>query len=374
MVFSNKAFDITQEKGKDFSFQNIYYYSIRNEIITLLKKINSSFENSSATYYLSLYYADKTFNLPNFNEELKKYYKYEFKTKTLYTILSICCLIISTKFNENDPHFPGIYNFLKLCNKYTNYSNFIQIADLVEGEIFILKLLKYKLDYYSVYNFLVFFFGHGIILDNFSEKFENSKKLDTKQILEKIYILSREILDLLNNDNSKQSIELLCENNHKTAAIILRYSIEKIIDIKLDKDANEYNIIFEYYEIDIDNNFKEAFYNLINNIYIKRTNFSKNISKSKSNIGENSKKKSIKHIHSTSTANIKKNQFNNCLNINYNNGKGNNYTYDIIKKINYNKTPNFHYYIGKADYIKENKNDYYLHDNQHIKYENKKYI
>ena len=154
MILSNKELlDISSEN----IFQNIYYISIRNDLAVLLKKINSSFENSSSTYYLSLFYADNIFNLPHFNEYLKKYYKYEYQTKKIYIILSDCYLIFATKFNENDPHFPGAFNFLALCNKFTYENYMVQINDLTEGEIIILKFLKYKLNYYSVYNFLVFF-------------------------------------------------------------------------------------------------------------------------------------------------------------------------------------------------------------------------
>ena len=154
MILSNKELEALKSEN---SFQNIYFISIRNDLIILLKKINSSFENSSSTYYLSLFYADDIFNLPDFNEFLKKYYKKEYQTKKIYIILSVCCLIIATKFNENDPHFPGAYNFLALCNKFNIDNYMIQIIDLTEGEIIILKFIKYKLNYYSVYNFLVFF-------------------------------------------------------------------------------------------------------------------------------------------------------------------------------------------------------------------------
>ena len=151
MILSNK------ELKSENSFQNIYFNFFRKDITILLKKINSSFENSSSTYYLSLFYADNIFNLPEFNEFLKNYYEYQ--KKRILIILSVCCLIIATKFNENDPHFPGAFNFLALCNKFTNNNYLIQINDLTEGEIIILKFLKYKLNYYSVYNYLVFFLG-----------------------------------------------------------------------------------------------------------------------------------------------------------------------------------------------------------------------
>ena len=72
MVLSNKEpLELKQELN--IKKENTFYTSIRKDITTLLKKINSSFENSSSTYYLSIYYLDKIFNLPNINEYLNKY-------------------------------------------------------------------------------------------------------------------------------------------------------------------------------------------------------------------------------------------------------------------------------------------------------------
>ena len=194
--------ELDNNSGEEKTFQNTYYNSIRNEIIILLKKINSLLENNSSTYYLSLIYIDKIFNSLDFNEYIKNNYndKYQINSeiKKIYIILSISCLLIATKYNENDPHFPGNANYLRLCNNITNYNYYFNINDLVNGEIIVLKLLKYKLNFHSVYNFLVFFFGHGVIFQNNLDKKIDNINLDKKQILEKIYILSREILDILN--------------------------------------------------------------------------------------------------------------------------------------------------------------------------------
>ena len=352
MILSNKELDISKSEN---SFQNIYFNSIRKDITILLKKINSSFENSSSTYYLSLFYSDNIFNLPEFNEFLKSYYKYEYQTKKIYILFSVCCLIIATKFNENDPHFPGAFNFLQLCNKFTNNNYSIQINDLTEGEIIILKFLKYKLNYYSVYNFLVFFFGHGIILEKFFEKYQNHNNYDKKQILEKIYILSREILDLLNNDCSKENIELLNKNNYKTAAIILNYSIENILGIKFDNNNMKESYFFmEYYKIKIDNIIKESIYEKIKNFYVNRDN-------NKINNEKNKKNKTFRYTYSTKIFNNKKRQYN-ILNNNYQ--KENNYiintityqspNYDNIKKIDNSRKI---FYDNEKIYLNYGKND-----------------
>ena len=269
-IFFEKMVQSNNESGpciEENTFQNNFYISIRNEIITLLKKINTSIENNSSTYYMSLLYIDKIFTSQDFDEYIKECSKYKYQInseiKKMYIVLSVSSLIVSTKFNENDPHFPGADAFLKLCNKFTNYSYSIRTNDLVEGEIVILKLMKYKLNYYSVYNFLVFFFGHGVILDKTLEKIRNN--YDKRKMLEKIYILSREILDLINNESNNEYIHLLNKkNNFITASAILSYSIEIILKIKLDENNNENDIFKRYYCIRIDKKTKD---NLIDILY-----------------------------------------------------------------------------------------------------------
>ena len=353
MVKSNNEFE-------ENTFENDFYISMRYEIITLLKKINTSIENNSSTYYMSLLYIDKIFTSQDFNEYIKECSKYKYQInseiKKMYIILSVSSLIVSTKFNENDPHFPGADVFLKLCNKFTNYSYSIRTNDLVEGEIVILKLMKYKLNYYSVYNFLVFFFGHGIILDKTLEKIRNN--YDKRKLLEKIYILSREILDLINNENNKEYIHLLNKkNNYITASAILSYSIEIILKIKLDENNNENDIFLRYYGIRIDKNTKNS---LIDIIKILHNNKMK--TKIKNNVENdnayNNNKSNIlntfRYTYSSALLNNSKNQFNNFSlynsindnNYNNENNKSNNY---IINTSNYgNPNSNYIYNFPKS--------------------------
>ena len=342
------------------TFENNFYISIRNEIITLLKKINTSIENNSSTYYMSLLYIDKIFTSQDFDEYIKECSKYKYQInseiKKMYIVLSVSSLIVSTKFNENDPHFPGADAFLKLCNKFTNYSYSIRTNDLVEGEIVILKLMKYKLNYYSVYNFLVFFFGHGVILDKTLEKIRNN--YDKRKLLEKIYILSREILDLINNESNNEYIHLLNKkNNFITASAILSYSIEIILKIKLDENNNENDIFLKYYGIRIDKKTKD---NLIDIIKIIHNNKMKNKIKNNvenNNLNNNNKNNilnTFRYTYSSVLLNNPKNQFNNFSlyssindnNYNNENNKSNNY---IINTSNYgNPNSNYIYNFPKS--------------------------
>lgn len=353
MVQSNNELSSSIEEN---TFQNNFYISIRNEIITLLKKINTTIENNSSTYYMSLLYIDKIFTSQDFNEYIKECSKYKYQInseiKKMYIILSISSLIVSSKFNENDPHFPGAEAFLRLCNKFTNYSYSIRTNDLVEGEIVILKLMKYKLNYYSVYNFLVFFFGHGIILDKTLEKTRNNN--DKRKLLEKIYILSREILDLINNENSSEYIQLLNKkNNYITASAILSYSIEIILKIKLDQNNNENDIFLRYYDIKIDKNTKD---NLIDILKIMYNNKMK--SKFKNNVENNNtsnsnKNNTFRYTYSSVLLNNHKNQFNNFSlynsinDIHYNNENNKSNNYIINTSNSGNPNSNYIYNFSK---------------------------
>ena len=353
MVKSNNEFE-------ENTFENDFYISMRYEIITLLKKINTSIENNSSTYYMSLLYIDKIFTSQDFNEYIKECSKYKYQInseiKKMYIILSVSSLIVSTKFNENDPHFPGADVFLKLCNKFTNYSYSIRTNDLVEGEIVILKLMKYKLNYYSVYNFLVFFFGHGIILDKTLEKIRNN--YDKRKLLEKIYILSREILDLINNENNKEYIHLLNKkNNYITASAILSYSIEIILKIKLDENNNENDIFLRYYGIRIDKNTKNSLIDIIKILHNNKmkTKIKNNVENDNAyNTNKSNILNTFRYTYSSALLNNSKNQFNNFSlynsindnNYNNENNKSNNY---IINTSNYgNPNSNYIYNFPKS--------------------------
>ena len=99
---------------------------------------------------------DKIFSLENLQIE----------NENDYYLYSLCCLIIASKFNENDPHIPDINSYIKVCSNMTKYQCILNLEDIRKGEVYILNLLQFKLNFYSIYHFIVFFFTHGIILEN----------------------------------------------------------------------------------------------------------------------------------------------------------------------------------------------------------------
>ena len=94
------------------------------------------------------------------------------------------------------------------------YKNAILMSELKRGEVTVLKILNYKLNYFTIYDFNSFLFGHGILkieqlkdIENTNKKlYRSSRKkfvvnstnsLIIKNILEKIYKKSRYYLDII---------------------------------------------------------------------------------------------------------------------------------------------------------------------------------
>ena len=135
---------------------NIKKYKLeRPKLINLIRNINCLLDFNSQTFFLALFYMDKIFSNINLIIDNKRD----------YIILSLSCLLIASKFNENDPHVPELIKYISLCEQFSNFEYIFNIDDLRKGEMIILQLLEFKINYYSIYHFLVFFFTHGIIFE-----------------------------------------------------------------------------------------------------------------------------------------------------------------------------------------------------------------
>ena len=167
-----------------------------------------------------------------------------------YVLLSLACLVISSKFNERDPHVPDLNSFLRIYNKYSNFYFNFALNELMNAEVNILKILKYKLNYFSLYQFVTFFFSNGLL---FEKNIQNSEliqkfKYSEKKLLEKVYVKSREILDLIIDDYEKYNILFNGRDNYITAIEILLWSIENILNINI---IEEQYIFPLFYHIEI---------------------------------------------------------------------------------------------------------------------------
>ena len=218
---------------------NQEYIKVREEIINLIQKMYKKMRFKSRTFFLSIYYLDIIFD-SNKKTKLENIH-----------LLGLSCFIVASKYCENDPDVPPIGNFLDIYNKYnTNNSKIINLEELFNMEVKVLKYLNYKLQYVTIYEFNLFFFNHGIIKkqqvkdiinnnvclnNNKNNKSDISSDEDDenlitnskyiKKILEKIYKKSRYYLNMIIiNDKIvfKYNVLLL-------SIFIMKKSIEEVI-------------------------------------------------------------------------------------------------------------------------------------------------
>ena len=96
------------------------YFSNRKNIIEIIQTINTALNNSSQTFFLALYYMDLILTNKNHSIIFKLFYEdkeddLKSEISINYLIMfSLACLIIATKYNENEPHFPNIINLFIL--------------------------------------------------------------------------------------------------------------------------------------------------------------------------------------------------------------------------------------------------------------------
>ena len=177
------------------------YINSRKTLFNLLHKITMKMGFKSQTFFLCSHFLDIIFT----------------KKKRIHlnlNILGLSCLCLAAKYCENDPMVPHLQYFIKIFNSINGYKSAILMSELKKGEVTVLKILNYKLNYYTIYDFNSFLFGHGILkieqlkdIENKNKKLyrssrkkfvvNNTNSLMIKNILEKIYKKSRYYLDII---------------------------------------------------------------------------------------------------------------------------------------------------------------------------------
>ena len=259
-------------------FSNGKYYSIpkeyiskRPEIFSLIHKISNKMGFKSQTFFLSIYYLDIIFSTQST------------KIDCNYNILALSCLLLSAKYSENDPIVPELKYFIRIYNAIVGNKNYITVSDLFYAEVMTIKMLDYKLNYYSIYDFNSFFFGHCVLkIDQISSitlKQENKKDLlfnnlinkkitnnfiKYRKIYEKIYKKSRHFLDkIINTELTLKYSSLLISIYIMKKSIELTVLSENKLDIldfnskeKLIKKSNQFfsDILINFYKLDLEKN------------------------------------------------------------------------------------------------------------------------
>ena len=267
-----EIYNTNEEPDKiDFKDErNKLYFSRRKELKTMIKSINTYISNSSQSFFLALYLMDTVFTSSNLETIFFQHFKswdYLIPMKDIqlnnYALLSVACLIISYKYSENDPNLQSMASFVKLLYHFSKKNFIFSAKDLAMAEVIAIKLLKYKLNYFTIYHFFIFFFTHGII---FKKTFKNSElfgKISEKKMLEKIYVQSREILDWI-VDSEEYFNYYYGKDNHIIVVEIISWTIEHILRLKIPKNENIFKLI---YNIKINEKKHLKIYELINRLY-----------------------------------------------------------------------------------------------------------
>ena len=202
------------------------YLLSRSSLFFLIRKISNKLGFKSQTFFLSIYYLDILFS---------KNKKIDCNAK----ILGLACLLLSSKYIENDPGVPNLATFIKVYNNAVGYKYIISVTDLFYAEVLTCKMLGYKLNYYTIYDFDSFFFGHGIIkmeqlrdinMENSNSQYKNfeinsTNSIFIRKILEKIYRKSRHYLELIVNNSNI----CLKYNSLIISIFIMKKSVEEIL-------------------------------------------------------------------------------------------------------------------------------------------------
>ena len=219
-----------------FFKMNKEYASMRASLFAIIHKVCEKMGFRSQTFFLCVQYLDIIFSKKQNNIPFSK-----------YNIIGLACLCLSAKYCENDPIVPHLQYFIRVYNNLVRggWKNSLYKSDLLYFEVVAVKLLNYKLNYNTIYDFDSFFWGHGIVkIEQLTDINYNgySRTYSIKKIIEKIYKKSREYLDIVIN-NWKICTKY---NPLMLSIFIMKKSVEEVL-------LNEKRFS------DKDNKFKERF-------------------------------------------------------------------------------------------------------------------
>ena len=226
---------------------NKEYQNLRNSIFDILYKITIQLGFKYQTFFLSTYYLDLIVT------------KRKMKKNNIYK-LGLACLCVSAKFCENDPVVPHFKYFIRAYNKIVDYKNITSTSILRNDEVSVCKLLKYKLNYFTIFDYNIFFFSNGLlkneqliqIINN--KSFNNSDKGNdinfisnkVKNVLDKIYIKSRNYLEVI-----IKNYEICIKYNPLfISLLIMKKSVEEVLDNEINIEKYFKERMNEYYKID----------------------------------------------------------------------------------------------------------------------------
>ena len=209
------------------SYSNINqnYLLIRTSLFSLIKLISDKMHFISKTYFLCLYYLDLIF----LKNKVPSYYNNN------YQLLGLTCLVLAAKYSEKDSFILQLKYFIKAYDcviKKIEYfkdilyfkNTHITLNDLKLSEVIVCKILDYKLNYFTIYDFNYFIFNYGIL--------KNEQIIDIDDGYNKKEKNNFDINE--NYDVNIYLIKKIMKNIYKNSKFFLEKVIEDKISLKYD--------------------------------------------------------------------------------------------------------------------------------------------
>lgn len=156
------------------------YIKNRKSLISMLKDyiIEHSFCNRS--YFLGIYILDSIFSKHSYSDVVSKF-------KEDYLVLGV--FLIAVKFIADDAYPPELDSYQSKKNPSILYS----LSEVRKYEFMVLKLMEFKLDYFTSYYLTETILSHGVV---FTHEIQKMNITDAKVIKEKLKKLYRLALDI----------------------------------------------------------------------------------------------------------------------------------------------------------------------------------
>lgn len=188
------SFKIIFNSQKDFSkimnSSNLSeeYSNRRPYLINLLREYYVEYKYSDKCFFLGIYLLDllmcsvemgSTFDLVGFTKD-------DFEKTIKYDLVVLSVFVLSIKFLEDDSYSPLLDSFVNKKNPSILYS----LTEVRKYETFVLRLLRYKLDYYTSYFITETILTHGVIFNEEMTEMGISNGKRIKEIVKDIWKLA----------------------------------------------------------------------------------------------------------------------------------------------------------------------------------------
>lgn len=156
------------------------YVQLRKSLIDMLKDYIVEHSFCTRSYFLGIYILDSIFSKNSYQDVT---------SKLKPDVLVLGVFLVAVKFIDDDAYPPALDTF----QSKKNPSIFYTLNEVRKYEYMVVKLMDFKLDYFTSYYMTETILSHGVI---FTHELQKMNLTDTKTIKEKIKKMYRLALDI----------------------------------------------------------------------------------------------------------------------------------------------------------------------------------